>query len=58
MFSSSYVHVEAANQVVITGLINAPYVHIISNTLVRVEGSIKSQRSDCIDTELFHGSVG
>lgn len=55
--SSSLIQIETAGSIDILGSMSAQFIHIISNSTVTVEGSIKSQHSDCIISEVFHGSV-
>ena len=56
-YYSSLIQIETAGAIDILGSMSAQFIHIISNNTVTVEGSIKSQHSDCITTDVFHGSV-
>ena len=49
--------VEAHGVITISGSLNSEFVYLLSNNSVVVEGSIKSQRSDCLPERVFVATV-
>ena len=57
MRRSSQLMVESHGVITISGSLNSEFVYLLSNNSVVVEGSIKSQRSDCLTERVFVATV-
>ena len=49
--------IESLGAVTVSGSLNSEFVYLLSNSSINVEGSVKSQRSDCLVETMFVDTV-
>ena len=54
---SSRLMIESLGAVTVSGSLNSEFVYLLSNSSINVEGSVKSQRSDCLVETMFVDTV-